>query len=100
MDNNPDEIPSIDVSFNNILNKEITVMHSVLNTMQRALAEANPNYKPTYLDVETVAVFSNANTPTSKNMVQLAMEQYGLDTARNREQVSANISGLMAEKDI
>jgi hypothetical protein len=83
----------------NDMAREITEMQSVMNAMQTALAEANPNYKPTFFDVETVSVSNNVKTTASKNLVQLAMEQYGLDATRDREQVLADISGLMAMED-
>jgi hypothetical protein len=78
---------------------EIAEMQSVLNAMQTALVQANPNYEPVYFDVETISVSNNVKTTTSKNVVQLAMEQYGVDATRDRKQVMADISGLMAMED-
>lgn len=78
---------------------EIAEMQSVLNAMQIALVQANPNYEPVYFDVETVSVSNNVKTTSSKSVVQLAMEQYGVDATRDRQQVMADISGLMAMED-
>ncbi|MFS4415185.1 hypothetical protein [Maribacter sp. 2307ULW6-5] len=79
--------------------REMTEMQKVLNGMQAALAEVNPKYKPVYFDVEPLSVSNNKKTTTSKNVLQLALEKYGLDTAKEREAVLMEVSRLMTERD-
>lgn len=83
----------------NDIAKEITAMQSVMNAMQTALVEANPNYRPTYFDVETVSMSNNVKTTASKNLMQLVMDQYGLNIGKDREEVLADISSLMKMED-
>lgn len=83
----------------NDLTQEITKMQMLLNEIQTALTQANPNYKPTYLDVETISVTENAKTTKSKTQQQLILEQYGIDEIADNQQKMAQINSLMNQED-
>ena len=83
----------------NDLTQEIAKMQVLLNEMQAALVQSNPDYKPTYFNVETVSVSKNIKTTKSKTMQQLVFEQYEIDQIASNEKKMDQIQSLMSQKD-
>lgn len=84
----------------NDLTNEIIQMQVLLNQMQDALVQANPNYQPNFFNVETVSVAKNTKTTKSKTIQQLVFEQYGIDNTATTKEKFTQLSSLMAQEDV
>ncbi|RNC89993.1 MAG: hypothetical protein ED555_11175 [Allomuricauda sp.] len=83
----------------NDLAREVVQMQALLNKMQDALAQANPNYTPAYFEVETVSVSKNTKTTKSKSLQELVLQQYGIDNSGTTTEKFTQLSSLMYQED-
>ncbi|MFS4468246.1 hypothetical protein [Maribacter sp. 2210JD10-5] len=84
----------------NDLVKEIEKMQILINSMQSAITEMNPNYKPIFFETGTTSFTSKyRNTSKSKPMRQLVMEKYGLDKALTPSEALQKLNYIMGEND-
>lgn len=84
----------------NDLTNEVKAMQVIINGMQEALAQVNPNYQPAYFDVNTVSVSNNVKTTKSFTLEQVMSQQYGLDSEKSRKEVFAEVNQLMKSEDL
>ena len=75
-------------------------MQVIMNGMQEALVQVNPNYQPAYFDVNTISVSNNVKTTKSLTLQQIMAEQYGIDEQSNPREVLIEINQLMKEHDL
>lgn len=83
----------------NDLTKEVNAMQIVMNGIQEALVQVNPNYEPTYFDVNAVSVDNNVKTTKSLTLQQIMVQQYGLDELNSSEEAFKRVNQLMKEHD-
>ena len=84
----------------NDLTNEVNAMQVIMNGMQEALVQVNPNYQPAYFDVNTISVSNNVKTTKSLTLQQIMAEQYGIDEQSNPREVLIEINQLMKEHDL
>lgn len=80
------------------LTREVSRMQEVMNRMQEALAEANPAYRPTYFDVESLSSANRAETTQSKTMQQRIRERHAIGQGDVRRQLS-EMQAMMEVED-
>lgn len=83
----------------NDLTQQISKMQVTLNSMQTALAEANPNFKPSYFDVEGLETLSQSQTTKTQTLRQLAVAKYELEENASVQEALEQVTALMLEHD-
>lgn len=84
----------------NDLTNEVNAMQVIMNGMQEALVQVNPNFEPAYFDVNTVSVSNNVKTTKSLTLEQIMAQQYGLDSEKSRKEVFAEVHQMMKSEDL
>lgn len=84
----------------NDLTGQIMAMQVTMNQMQLALAQVNPNYRPTYFDVDGVSVSNDMGTTKAPAMKQLITAKYGLKEDATVQEAIQQVNTLMKEHDM
>lgn len=84
----------------NDMTRTVSEMQALINTMQQALTEVNPKYRPSYYDVNTVSVANNVQTTKSRTLEQLMAGQYNIDITKKTQETFEEINDLMKAEDL
>lgn len=84
----------------NDLTKQVTGMQVVINQMQAALVQANPNYQPTFFDIDGVKVTNITGITKAPTMKQAMAKKYGLKEDATAQEAIKLVNTLMKEHDL
>ncbi|WP_423998082.1 hypothetical protein [Maribacter sp. IgM3_T14_3] len=84
----------------NDLTQQVTAMQVVINQMQTALVQVNPNYQPNFFDVNGVKISNIHGITKAPTMKQTIASKYGLKEDATAQEAINMVNTLMKEHDL